>query len=816
MPSSSPTRAGLHSRDALYFAALVVAYYATARVGLGLGAVGGVAGAVWPPSGIALSALLIWGTRLWPAIALAAFAVNFSIGVPVAAAAAIATGNTLEALLAATCLRRFAPLTARNWGSAREVLALVTLAALGSSLVSATIGSTAAHLGGTIPSASWSLAWRSWWTGDALGILLVTPVFLTWPTLVRESWPLARLLEALATLTLLVLVSALVFRSTPTGQQDPRAYYVLPPLLWAAVRFRQPGAALSVPLMAVLAIWGTSTGHGPFALESRYYSLLALQTFIGITSVTALSFAAVSAERLEASHALARENAFATAILEAAGLLVVLEPNGLIVRCNRACQRLLGGEPRQGQPFARAFALSENADEVQHALSEIVRTRMPATFESRCRSELGERVIVWSAAPLLHRSGDVEHVIASGNDLTDHRRLEAQLVAADRLAAMGRLAAGVGHEINNPLAYIMMSLELGLRITHRNRERGPRDWREIDRLLATALEGSERVRRIVGDLKTLTRVSEGSSEPVDIHRALDSCIPMAATEIRHRARLVKDYHSVPMVDADEGRLGQVFLNLLTNAAQAIPEGHAPRHEVRVRTDTDGEGRVVVEVSDTGAGVDPQLLPRLFEPFFTTKPTGVGLGLSVSHAIVTSFNGTLSVQSELGHGTTCRVTLPASSASEARAALPLTPHAVGAGPTLRILVVDDECELARALAQLLAEHEVQLAASGKQALELCLSEEYDLVLCDLLMPELTGMDVYEELVRKRPGYEQRFVFMTGGAFTQRAREFLDVVSNERLEKPFSSDVLLAVVAERARHKPLTISGVAPRAGRKLQA
>jgi signal transduction histidine kinase len=237
---------------------------------------------------------------------------------------------------------------------------------------------------------------------------------------------------------------------------------------------------------------------------------------------------------------------------------------------------------------------------------------------------------------------------------------QAQLIFADRLASMGRLAAGVGHEINNPLSYVISNLnflhgELA-RIegapTHAERE-------EILEVLEAAREGAERVRVIVKDLKTLSRPEEASSDRSELCKVVRSAAKLAANELRYRARLVEDCDDVPLVQGNEARLGQVFLNLIVNAAHAIPPGKSHENEVRVVARKAGEDRVTVEVSDTGCGIPPENLRRIFEPFFTTKPVGLGmgLGLSVCHSIITGLGGELDVRSEVGKGTTFVVTLP---------------------------------------------------------------------------------------------------------------------------------------------------------------
>jgi PAS domain S-box-containing protein len=255
--------------------------------------------------------------------------------------------------------------------------------------------------------------------------------------------------------------------------------------------------------------------------------------------------------------------------------------------------------------------------------------------------------------------------LVHARDLTERKRLEAQLVMADRLASVGRLAATVGHEINNPLAFVLANLELSL---EGFAEGGPLDAaraREIAEMLREAREGAERVRHIVRDLKVFSRGESDEIRAVDPRRVIDSCISMAKGEIRHRARLVKRYGFTPRVLANEARLGQVLLNLLINAAHAIPEDAPGEHTITVTTGTDPRGLVEIEVHDTGSGIPDDVKKHIFEPFFTTKPggAGTGLGLSICQNIVAALGGEITVESEVGKGTAFRVYLPAARDSE---------------------------------------------------------------------------------------------------------------------------------------------------------
>jgi CheY-like chemotaxis protein len=273
-------------------------------------------------------------------------------------------------------------------------------------------------------------------------------------------------------------------------------------------------------------------------------------------------------------------------------------------------------------------------------------------------------------------------------------------------------------------------------------------------------------------------------------------VTLAWNEIRHRARLVKAYQPVPEVWANEARLGQVFLNLLINAAQAIPEGAADRNEICVRTRVDEQGRAVVEVQDTGAGIPEDIRPRVLEPFFTTKPLGegTGLGLSICHGIVRSLGGELQFDTEVGKGTTFRVVLPQRAPEKSERS---ADQVVAAPKRIRILAVDDEPLVLNALRRTLgSKHEVTLFNRPQAVLEwLEKGEPWDLILCDLMMPEMTGMEFHAELSRRMPERAGRVIFVTGGAFTAGARDFLSQRAVPFVEKPFDPKTLHQIIHEQ---------------------
>jgi signal transduction histidine kinase len=393
----------------------------------------------------------------------------------------------------------------------------------------------------------------------------------------------------------------------------------------------------------------------------------------------------------------------------------------------------------------------------------------------------------------------IERELREAGLRAERRKMEAQLMTSDRLASVGMLAAGVAHEINNPLAAVMANLYVVREVLEelQTLNEGVRDAAEA---AADAMTAAERVRQIVRDVKIFSRGAEERQVAVDVHRVLDSTVRMALNDTRHRARLVKRFDRITAVLGSEARLGQVFLNLVVNAAQAIPQGDASHNEIRLSTRMEGD-KVVVEVSDTGPGIPADLRARLFTPFVTTKPAGqgTGLGLSICRRIVTALGGEIVVESEVGKGTTFRVTLPSTPQSPTlfESSTDLAPFSDVVRS--RILVVDDEVMITNAIRRIVAtSHDVVVVFRAQEALQRVKSgERFDVILCDLLMPEMTGINLYHALVEVAPDQADRMVFMTGGTFTADATAFLDARLDRVLEKPFDKPTLLAALTTRLR-------------------
>ncbi|HSN92739.1 MAG TPA: MASE1 domain-containing protein [Anaeromyxobacteraceae bacterium] len=477
------------------------------------------------------------------------------------------------------------------------------------------------------------------------------------------------------------------------------------------------------------------------------------------------------------------------AIDQASDAVNVLEADGRIVWLNAAHARMLG-QPKERLVGRSLLEVVPEIDpeDFRRRWDEVVR-RGVLVSEHPIRAPDGRPVPGEIASAAVEFAGR-RYLVSSVRDVSDRRRAEA----ADRLAGIGTLAAGVAHEINNPLAYVLTNLAW-LREQLVAGSLPPPG--ELRRVIEEAHDGAAQVRAIVQHLRLFARPDE-TVGPIDVRASARSALTLAQNEIRHRAALVVRLPDVPRVLGNENRLAQVFLNLLGNAAQAIPAGRADQNQIRLEVSSPDGRTVVAEVADTGGGIPEEARAHLFEPFFTTKPVGagMGLGLFVCQGIVTGMGGRIEVDSRVGAGTTFRLVLPAAPEVGPSSEQPAAPlHAPARRG--RILVVDDDERVAVALRRILQrDHDVDIHTDAHAALErVRAGETWDLVFCDLMMPRMTGMEWFEEARRTSPALAARIVFVTGGAFTDAAREFLERVPNGRLDKPFTPDEVRAVVAER---------------------
>ncbi len=475
--------------------------------------------------------------------------------------------------------------------------------------------------------------------------------------------------------------------------------------------------------------------------------------------------------------------------------VLLVDPAGLVLRGNRAASALfgLGAEALPGTSLVALATPDESAFAAglaAHVEREAVRDR-----ETGFRIAEGHTTLPVSASAYRDAEGQVRGIVVVIRDDRDLRAARAQLQMTDRLAAMGTIAAGVAHEINNPLAFVISNLEfLAEELDEKRLAPYGEDATELRAALEAACRGSERVRQIVQDLRTFSRADRDSFRPVDVNQLIHSTISMLDNEIRHHASVRLDLGTIPHVEANETKLGQVFLNLIHNAVQAIPPGRVSENSIRITSGTDAKGNVVVSVEDTGQGIEPGHLDRIFDAFFTTKPVGVGtgLGLSICHQVVTKLGGTISVASVVGQGTIFKVALPP---SQQPAATSGSAPEVASERRRRILVIDDENEVGQSVRRILRRHhDVDAVQRADAALRLLASTSYDVILCDVMMPEMTGMEFFERLQHERPELTNQVVFMSGGAFSPEARAFLNAQKGPSLEKPFEARALRTLIDE----------------------
>jgi two-component system cell cycle sensor histidine kinase/response regulator CckA len=499
------------------------------------------------------------------------------------------------------------------------------------------------------------------------------------------------------------------------------------------------------------------------------------------------------------------EQWFSSTLRSIADAVITVDLSGQVTFMNAAAEALTGlqAESVIGKTYGDVLKLFvSSADEpLARALHE---NRSIELREARLEnvSTGAQYIISDSAAPVISR-GETLGAVMVFRDVTEQKQMQKKLELVDRLSSLGTMAAGVAHEINNPLAAVNGNVDFVLsELTQLKAELDAGSIKEakarLDEIFVSMSDtksASNRVARIVSDLRLFSRPAEQKTSLVNVNKCVEWVLRATSQEFQFRARVATQLGEVLGVEVDESKLGQVLVNLLVNAAHSISPGKVEQNVVRVSTFMDKKGRASIEIKDTGSGMSPELIKKIFEPFFTTKDVGegTGLGLSICHGIIASFGGEIEVESEVGNGSTFRVCLPAARTSEKTKApdtLPKTYSKSG-----RILLIDDEVMILKVLGRILRGYEVVSVENGQEALALIdKGEKFDIAFSDLIMPKITGSEFYEALLTRDPDLAQNVVFLTGGSLTIEMDAFLNSIPNLIVEKPFSKEQIIAVVQE----------------------
>jgi PAS domain S-box-containing protein len=722
MPASRPRWAWL--------LALTVLYVLAGKVGLLFATVHASATAVWPPTGIALAALLTLGPSMWPAVAAGAFLVNVTTAGSIATSLGIALGNTLEALIGAWFVARLAD-GRGAFERPRHIFAFAGAVVPGAA-VAATIGVASLVAGGYAPLADAAAIWVTWALGDISGAVIVTPLLILWTADRRSLRLRTHPVEALALLVTLVGIALAVFGglSPAAYHHYPLAFLSIPPLLWAAGRFGRREAAVAVLVVMAIAVRGATEGFGPFAGLPPTHSLLVLQSFMAIMALMTLVVATLVRSR-------ERETELLQGIIDRIPVMITMyDPNAHVLRVNREFERLTGWSEKA----ARAVDLMEQCYP-DPAYRASVRAYMDSLTEGWRDIELTTRSgrVIQTSWSNMRLPDDTR--IGIGLDVTERKRVEnerervhAEAEAQSR--AKDEFFAVLGHELRNPLGAITTALQV-IELCGPNDERSQQARGIIARQVRVLV-------RLVDDLLDVTRLATGkvslSRRPVELTAAVRRSI--GAVSATGPTRRVEYEPGEPVwIQADETRLDQILTNLVGNALKFTPA--TGRVTVSVRTEA---GEAVLDVTDTGAGISAELLPRIFDLFVQGRTdlhrsgAGLGIGLTLVKRLVDLHGGRIEVASDgPGRGSAFTVRFPIAARPD-RAAEPIA-AAGGAPAPRRIVLVEDNPDARQMLRYLLERHghELHEAVDGLAGLERILGLRPDAAIIDIGLP---GLDGYE--------------------------------------------------------------------------
>jgi len=780
--------------------ALAAAYFVVAKIGLRYATIGPSISPVWPPTGLAVAALVLLGPGYWPAILLGAFLANATTSIPLLAAAGIACGNASEAAVAAYLLRsRSGQHPALD--DLLGVRTLVGVAAPVGALVSATVGVTSLWLAGVVSrSGVWS-ALSLWWAGDYLGALVVAPVLLTWLTWASPAGaPIGRraalelsLLVGGAVLAIMAVFGGLLPASLVAPAQYP--YLLFPFVIAAALRFGPRGASLLTMTVATLAVGYTVRGGGPFVMQTVPSTNTALLLYVGILAITGLFLGPATTRHERAERALREANEHLAAVIQSSPLAIyTLDPTSTVLTWNRAAEALYGWQAAEviGRPLP---TIGQDVEDHGRLRDRVLRGEALRGVEVTRRRKDGTLVnISLSVAPLHDAAGQVTGMLSLAADITEMRQLEVQYRQAQKMEAVGRLAGGIAHDFNNLLTAIIGTTALVLE------DRGLESRARVD--IQEIEKAAKRAAGLTRQLLIFSRQQVLEPRALDLNALVGDLEKMLQRLIGEDIELrTKPAAALGAVRADPGQLEQAIVNLVVNARDAMPQGgrltietadvELDRSYVTRHVPTQPGPYVLLAISDTGVGMDGATKARLFEPFFTTKDPGrgTGLGLATVYGIVKQSGGYIWAYSELGHGTTFKIYLPrVPQTAEPPETTPSPPTPAHGSETL--LVVEDQEEV-RNLTQRVLEargYTVLAAGDGAEALEILAQHpnQIHLMITDVVMPGMNGRELAQHACARWGDLKVLYVSgYTGEAVLQHRLLEPGVAF---LQKPFTPDVL----------------------------
>ncbi len=743
---------------------LAAVYFGTSKLGFTMASAAEQVTVVWPPTGIALAAILLFGYRVWPGIALGALLTNYTADEPFATACGIALGNTMEALAGAWMLHHFTEFDNRI-SRLRDVMALVFLSAIMSAMISATIGVTSLCLGGVQPWTAYKFLWSLWWLGDAGGALIVAPMLLVWGSKPLKLPEPGVICEALILTTLLIRICAGIFYESwiiEGIKGETFIYVVFPFIIWAALRFEQHGTTFVTLATSSIAIWATVHGFGPFTGTSVEQSLMQLQSFMAVVAVTGLFLGAAITERRLASEA----QGLLAAIVESSEDAIISKTlDGIITSWNKGAQRLFGYSAVEaiGQPITLIIPY-ERLDEEVNMQSWLHHREHVEHYETVRMAKDGHALDVsLTISPIIGSTGRIIGTSKVVRDITQRKQAEEALKEADR--RKDQFLALLSHELRNPLATLHNALCI-LQAPKANETQ----YSEARDIIANQLE---QITRLVDDLLDVSRISHRKlklhKQPVTLAKAVHNAIETVKPFIEARGhRLIINLTQHPVwLEADLVRLSQIFTNLLHNAAKYTPPGGKIWLETEAKENT-----VEVRIRDTGVGIPETMLSNIFTLFTQVDNSielaqgGMGIGLTLVKNLVEMHDGSVEVHSKgINQGSEFVVRL-------SQIAPPQTtddhPSRIQASDSklstdkLRVLIVDDNKTLVKTLGWMVESlgHEVRLAHNGKDALDTALSFLPHVILLDIGLPEMSGYDVCLKL-REEPELKHSIIVAQSG-------------------------------------------------------